>query len=299
MPRRSFVAMTASPSLFDHLQRMFAGRRRAEAQVRRLSGFLAAQSRLQHAVISCAPRGELLQEACAACVDAGLAGIASTWWREGDTLRALAWAGPAERLFGPMPAKCVLDGAFLADTLTGRALAQGLPGIASELASDPQAEDWRQHAEAAGVRAQAVFPLRCAGEIIGVLLLHAESADGFDEALLDLLHRLTDDLAFALDNLQREQARQDAQRQAAADHRRFKSIFDASPMGIAVRTLDDGRLIDLNPVFAQRVGRPREELIGRPLYELGLGMSFDDHRRLMAAMKAEPHVRDFEACVRD
>ncbi|HJV71720.1 PAS domain S-box protein [Ideonella sp.] len=291
--------MTVTPRFLGSLHRRFASSARAEAQVRRLSGFLAAQSRLQHAVISCVPRDELLREACAACVDSGLAAIASAWWREAVTLRALAWAGPAERLFGPMPAARALNDTFLAGTLTGRALAEGLPGICSDMASDPLAADWRAHAEAAGVCAQAVFPLRCAGVVVGVLLLHADSADGFDDALVELLHRLTDDLAFALDNLQREQARLDAQRQAAADHRRFKSIFDASPMGIAVRTLDDGRLIDLNPVFAQRVGRSREELIGRPLYELGLGMSFDDHRRLMAAMKVEAHVRDFEARVRD
>jgi PAS domain S-box-containing protein len=70
-------------------------------------------------------------------------------------------------------------------------------------------------------------------------------------------------------------------------------------MGIAVRTLGDGRLLDLNPVFARRVGRPREELIGKSLYDLGLGMSVDDHRRLMSAMRSDARLRDFEARVRD
>ncbi len=279
--------------------RMLDSLAQAQTQVRRLSGFLAALSRTQRAIIHRRPRDELLREACDACVDNGHAHIASAWLCADGALRTVAWAGPAARLFGPMPATRPRDDPALCGTLTDRALAQGLPGISQDLAHDPLAADWRAHAEAAGVRAQAVFPLRCAGEIVGVLLLHVDAPDWFDDELVELLLQLSDDLAFALDNLQREQARLEAQRQAAADHRRFKSIFDASPMGIAVRTVDEGRLIDLNPVFARRVGRRREDLIGRTLAELGIGMSAEDRGRLQAALQTDPRVRDFEARVRD
>jgi PAS domain S-box-containing protein len=277
--------------------------RRAEQQVRRLSGFLQALSRTQRAIIHRYPRDELLHEACDACVDAGQARMASAWLRQpsasGEVLVSVAWAGPAERLFGRMPARRSLADPGLADTLTGHALGEGLWGISRDLLHDPLAADWRDEASTAGVLAQAVFPLRCAGEVIGVLLLHVDEPDWFDDALVELLHQLTDELAFALDNLQREAARVAAEQRAAIDHRRFKSIFEASPMGIAVRTLGDGRLLDLNPIFARRVGRPREELIGQSLYDLGLGMSIEDHRRLMSAMRADARLRDFEARVRD
>jgi PAS domain S-box-containing protein len=271
--------------------------RRAEQQVLRLQGFLTALSRTQRAIIHRAPREELLHEACDACVGAGQARIASAWLKEDQQLVAVAWAGPAPSLFGTMPARCELHTEGFAQTLTGRALFAGLPGVCNDMAQDARAADWRLRADEAGVRAQAVFPLRCAGDIVGVLLLHMDEPQWFDDALVDLLRQLTDDLAFALDNLQREQARLEAQRQAATGHRRFKSIFDASPTGISVRTLDDGRLLDLNPVFAQRIGLPREQLIGHSLYELGLGMSKDDYLRLMSAMQAQGCVRDFEAKV--
>ncbi|WP_374569025.1 PAS domain S-box protein [Ideonella sp.] len=271
--------------------------RRAEQQVRRLSGFLTALSRTQRAIIHRAPRDELLHEACDACVDAGQARIASAWLTTDGQLVAVAWAGPADCLFGAMPTRLDLQAEGFADTLTGRALFAGLPGVCNDMALDACAGDWQRRADAAGVRAQVVFPLRCAGDIVGVLLLHMDETDWFDDALVDLLRQLTDDLAFALDNLQREQARLAAQRQAATDHRRFKSIFDASPTGIAVRTLEDGRLLDLNPVFAQRVGRPREQLLGYNLRELGVGMSPEDYERMMAMMKANGRVRDFEAKV--
>jgi PAS domain S-box-containing protein len=277
--------------------------RRAEQQVLRLSGFLQALTRTQRAIIHRYPRDELLREACDACVDAGQARMASAWLRQtqpdGEWLVSVAWAGPAERLFGRLPSRRSLADPSLADTLTGHALEEGRWGISSDLLHDPLAADWRAQATTAGVLAQAVFPLRCAGEVIGVLLLHVDEADWFDEALVKLLHQLTDELAFALDNLQREQARVAAEQRAAMDNRRFKSIFEASPMGIAVRTLGDGQLLDLNPVFARRVGRPREELIGKSLYDLGLGLSIEDHRRLMSAMNSDARLRDFEARVRD
>ncbi|MGM9488605.1 PAS domain S-box protein [Ideonella sp. YS5] len=277
--------------------------RRAEQQVLRLSGFLQALSRTQRAIIHRYPRDELLREACDACVDAGQARMASAWLRQAgegsESLVSVAWAGPAERLFGRLPMSRSLADPGLADTLTGHALGEGLWGISSDLLNDPLAADWRDQATTAGVLAQAVFPLRCAGEVIGVLLLHVDEADWFDDALVKLLHQLTDELAFALDNLQREQARVAAEQRAAVDHRRFKSIFEASPMGIAVRTLGDGRLLDLNPVFARRVGRPREELIGKSLFDLGLGMTIEDHRRLMSAMRSDARLTDFEVRVRD
>lgn len=273
--------------------------RSAELQVQRLTGFLAALSRIQRAISHRVERDVLLQEACNACVDTAQARIASAWWLEPEGLAARAWAGPAEDLFGPMPAQRDPHAEGFAETLTGRALGCGLAGVSNRIAEDPQAADWRERAEVAGVRAQAVFPLRCAGEIVGVLLLHVDAANWFDEPLVDLLRQMADDLAFALDNLQRERLRVEAQRQSALDHRRFKSIFDASPMGIAVRSLDDSRLLDVNPVFAQRVGLPREQLIGHTLAELGVGMAKADHDRLMALMRDHGMARDFEARVRD
>jgi PAS domain S-box-containing protein len=275
--------------------RMLDSRDHAERLVRRLSGFLGALSRTQRAIIHRAPRDELLREACAACVEAGQARIASAWLREGAELQAVAWAGPAEALFGPMPAHRPVHGeAGLEDTLTGRALAEGLWAISNDLLADTRAGEWRERAEAAGVRAQAVFPLRCAGEIVGVLLLHVDEVGWFDDALADLLHQLTDDLAFALDNLLRENARVQAQRQSVADHRRFKSIFEASPMAIAVHSLDDGRLLDLNPVFAQQLGRPREALIGCLPSELGLGSPIDNPLELMQLLRRDGHLADHE-----
>ncbi len=274
-------------------------RHQAERQVQRLSGFLAALSRTQRAIIHRAERDHLLQEACSACVEAGQAGIASAWLRVDGLLRMAAWAGPADRLFGPLPAAVDPGAGGFEQTLTGRALFDGLAGISNDLLRDPDALHWRDRVEVAGVRAQAVFPLRCAGEIVGVMLLHMDEPDWFDDALVELLGQLTDDLAFALDNLQRERTSQELRRQSALDHRRFKSIFEASPMGIAVRRLSDGRLLDVNPVFCERVGMPREALLGRSMVDLGVGMTPEDSERLMAAMRDKGRVRDFETRVRD
>ncbi|HEV8691973.1 MAG TPA: cache domain-containing protein, partial [Ideonella sp.] len=125
--------------------------RRAEAQVLRLSGFLAALSRTQRAIIHRAPRHELLREACDACVDAGQAHVASAWLLSSTGLVAEAWAGPAEALFGPMPARLDVDAPGFADSPTGHALRIGLPGISNDLADDARAGDWRESAQAAGI----------------------------------------------------------------------------------------------------------------------------------------------------
>ena len=58
-------------------------------------------------------------------------------------------------------------------------------------------------------------------------------------------------------------------------------------------------LLDVNPVFCERVGMNREALIGRSMVDLGVGMTPEDSERLMTAMREKGRVRDFETRVRD
>jgi PAS domain S-box-containing protein len=294
---RASEALTGEfQAVAEEFNRMLDRRARAERQVKRLSGFLAALSRTQGAIIHRAPRDELLQEACAACVEAGQARVASAWLREGSALRAVAWAGPAEQLFGPMPALRETDAHEWADTLTGRALADGLPGLSNQLLTDPQAADWRDGATAAGVRAQAVYPLRCAGEVIGVLLLHVDEEDWFDQALVDLMGQLADELAFALDNLHREQSRLVAQQEAAIERRAAQGVLEAREHQLAgivesamdaIITIDgDQRIVMFNRAASEMFGLTAAEVRGRPLVDFVPEESREQHVRGLQAFVA-------------
>ncbi|MCZ7637243.1 MAG: PAS domain S-box protein [Verrucomicrobia bacterium] len=64
----------------------------------------------------------------------------------------------------------------------------------------------------------------------------------------------------------------------AAAEQRFRDTFQASPIGMALATLDT-RIVEINPAFCQLVGHPREALLGRALVEL----VHPDHRAAESA----------------
>ncbi len=87
-------------------------------------------------------------------------------------------------------------------------------------------------------------------------------ADGYAEALRQ--HTFDEQ---ELVNQALRKAKQDAERGRRVSEARFREIFSASAVGIAISDLD-GALVDANKAFADLVGRSREHLAGVPLLEL-------------------------------
>ena len=65
----------------------------------------------------------------------------------------------------------------------------------------------------------------------------------------------------------RLKAKQDAERDLRVSEARFREIFSASAVGIAISDLD-GALVEANQAFADLVGRRAHELVGSPILEL-------------------------------
>lgn len=88
-----------------------------------------------------------------------------------------------------------------------------------------------------------------------------------------------------------------AEQESRKSHERFEKIFHGAPLAAAVSTIEDGRLVEINASYCALIGRPREELIGRTVVELGI---WDQPQRdaLIARLSAEGRVSGFEAQVR-
>ena len=67
---------------------------------------------------------------------------------------------------------------------------------------------------------------------------------------------------------------------------RFAKVFAASPVGVCISTLADGRLLETNPVFEILTGRAKTELIGRSLLNLGAWDRPEDWETLLAELQA-------------
>ena len=118
----------------------------------------------------------------------------------------------------------------------GMAMRSGQPVWCQDVTTDPLTRAWHAQAPQVGCLAAASLPVRRAGAVVGALTICAGETQAFDEETQRLLVDLAANVSFALDNLDREAARQqaqqslDAHRQALEDtvERRTRQLAEAS-----------------------------------------------------------------------
>jgi PAS domain S-box-containing protein len=75
---------------------------------------------------------------------------------------------------------------------------------------------------------------------------------------------------------------------------RFFKVFQTSPVAIILRTLSEGKVIDVNASYTELVGFPREELIGHTVHELGLWVDPSQGERVLDRLRRKGTVRNVE-----
>ena len=81
-----------------------------------------------------------------------------------------------------------------------------------------------------------------------------------------------------------------AERALRVSEAKFAAAFRASPSSIAISTLEDGRVIEINDACEQATGYHRSEVIGRTSQELGLWIDQADRADMVAHLKQHGKV---------
>ncbi|MEQ8200328.1 MAG: PAS domain S-box protein [Syntrophomonadaceae bacterium] len=89
------------------------------------------------------------------------------------------------------------------------------------------------------------------------------------------------------------------QKAIQSEKERFAKAFNASPVIMAISTMDRGRLIDVNDRFCQFIGVDRAGLLGRKASDFGFRLESADYDALIAAISDSPSIRDHEVRYRD
>jgi PAS domain S-box-containing protein len=79
---------------------------------------------------------------------------------------------------------------------------------------------------------------------------------------------------------------------------RFAKAFRASPDGIVISRVSDGRLIEVNDRWTTLFGFSRQEAVGRTSVELNIYTRPLDRQHLISQVKAQGFIRNFEVEVR-
>jgi PAS domain S-box-containing protein len=81
-----------------------------------------------------------------------------------------------------------------------------------------------------------------------------------------------------------------AERALRVSEAKFAAAFRASPCSIAISTLDDGRVIEINDACQRHTGYHRSEVLGVTAQELGLWIDPNDRADVVADLKAHAKV---------
>jgi PAS domain S-box-containing protein len=79
---------------------------------------------------------------------------------------------------------------------------------------------------------------------------------------------------------------------------RFTKAFHASPVGILLTRLSDGRVLDANEAALDLLGYAREELVGKPLLSLGAWAEPEQRAALVERLRTEGTVRNVDVQAR-
>ncbi|MFP5506233.1 MAG: PAS domain S-box protein, partial [Gammaproteobacteria bacterium] len=226
-------------------------------ETERLKRLYAALSETNQAIIHHQDRQALFEDVCRIAV--GRAGFALVWVGVTDPpsgeIVPVAWQGIGPEWFAALR-PFTLHGPRR--TPVEIAIAEDRIYLCNDVQADPALAPIRDNLQRAGLGSAMSCPLRVTGRTVGALTLFARERDFFDDALKDLVAEMATDVAFALENYERE-----AQRKTAENAlRQYWQLLDQSNDAIQIIDPETLRFLDVNARACLDLGYDRQELLG-------------------------------------
>ncbi len=187
-------------------------------QIERLYAVL---SQANEAIVRVHDEQALYDEVCRIIADEGQFPLVSIGLAKGDEVEPAASSGPAVDYLGA--AKITVEGA-LGTGPTGTCIREDRPVVNNDFETNPTTTPWRELARRRGFRASAAFPLHRRAKSIGALTLYATRPGAFDAEHVRLLNGLSANLSYALDAMQQEALRNEAERALRESEQSLREI---------------------------------------------------------------------------
>jgi len=252
-----------------------AFRRVREHEIERLSRLYAALGQVNQTLLLSTTRDQLFSSICSILVDTSQFAMAWVGWIDAQTHRIMPVASHGDETGYLDSISVYADDRPEGRGPTGTATRENRVIVCADFLANASTLPWQQAGRRAGWAASVSLPIHSAGAVGGALTLYARQPGMFGDKEVALLEQAAANLSFALDALDREQQRRQAELALQEASDRYTRMLGTTSDGFWLVDIASGRLLDVNAAAVRMSGYSRDELLAMRITDLDIGHDSD------------------------
>jgi PAS domain S-box-containing protein len=188
-------------------------------RVQRLTQLYAVLSQANEMIVRTRDETQIFQKVCRIVAEQMACPLVWVSLVEGRWVKPVAASGTAAAYLEGI--RVEVEGE-LGQGPTGTCIREDRAMVNDDFAGNPLLSPWREAALRHGIRASAAFPLHKNGKPVGALTLYSKQRAAFDSEQVELLLALAADVSYALDAIEAERLRGNAERALRESERELR-----------------------------------------------------------------------------
>ena len=241
-------------------------RRQAEENTTKLIRVYTVLSNINQTILRTRDKQELFDKVCRIAVDDG--GYLMAWIGmvnpTTNKVDVVASAGSTGEYLKDI--NIDLNNAAQSSGPTGQAIKSGKCVFSNNIETDDKMIPWRKNALKQGYLSSITQPIVTSGKIIGAYTMYSGESGFFTEEEIKLLAEMASNISFALEFIENEKKREQAEEELKESEEKFRNVFEAANVGKSI-TSPKGK-IHVNNAFCEMLGYTKEELQNKSWQDL-------------------------------